>query len=92
MELQLGQDVKLTLEITQSLQENTSRIRATGLAIRNRTGTTVGSCWLLGEIRLGGALAANLILNNVQGCNLIYSDSWYQGCLLYTSPSPRDRG
>ena len=41
MELQLGQDVKLTLEITQSLQENTSRIRATGLAIRNRTGTTV---------------------------------------------------
>ena len=79
MELQLGQDVKLTLEITQSLQENTSRIRATGLAIRNRTGTTVGSCWVLGEIRLGGALAANLILNNVQGCNLIYSGSWYQG-------------
>lgn len=79
MEVQLGQDVRVTLELTQSLKENTSTVRAAGLAVRNRTGVTVDACWLVGEIRVDGALAANLILNNTQSCDILYAGSWSGG-------------
>ena len=36
-----------------------------------------------------GSIVDNRILN--QDLNAIYASGWFSGCLLYTSPSPRDQ-
>ena len=57
---------RVTLEVQGDVVNNTSTVRVTKLELRNPDGTNVGNCWVLGEIRLGGMLAANMILNNTQ--------------------------
>ena len=63
---------RVTLEVQGDVVNNTSTVRVTKLELRNPDGTNVGNCWVLGEIRLGGMLAANMILNNTQSCALTF--------------------
>ena len=51
-----GQRIAITL-----VQAPFEPVPVTKLELRNPDGTNVGNCWVLGEIRLGGMLAANRI-------------------------------
>ena len=70
---------RVTLEVQGDVVNNTSTVRVTKLELRNPDGTNVGNCWVLGEIRLGGMLAANMILNNTQSCALTFYSGWDGG-------------
>ena len=70
---------RVTLEVQGNVVNNTSTVRVTKLELRNPDGTNVGNCWVLGEIRLGGMLAANMILNNTQSCALTFYSGWDGG-------------
>lgn len=70
---------RVTLEVQGDVVNNTSTVRVTKLELRNPDGINVGNCWVLGEIRLGGMLAANMILNNTQSCALTFYDQWDGG-------------
>lgn len=72
---------RVTMEIRQSVEKNASTVCLTGVELRNPQGSYVDSCWVLGEIRLGGSLAANLILSNTQACALDYCGAWRGGGL-----------
>ena len=76
MQVQLGEDARVTLAVTQDVEKNTSSVRVTGLSVRNRSGLNYGSCWLVGDIRVGGIISANLILSNTQACAVTYSNAW----------------
>lgn len=79
MQLQLGEDARVTLEVTQNVEKNTSAVRVTGLSVRNRYGLIYGGCWLIGDIRVNGSISANLILSNTQACSVSYGDAWDGG-------------
>lgn len=70
---------RVTLEVQGNVVNNTSTVRVTKLELRNPDGINVGNCWVLGEIRLGGMLAANMILNNTQSCALTFYSGWDGG-------------
>lgn len=70
---------RVTLEVQGDVVKNTSTVRVTKLELRNPDGINVGNCWVLGEIRLGGMLAANMILNNTQSCALTFYNQWDGG-------------
>lgn len=74
----LSDTLRVTLDVTQNTRENTSQVRVTGIEVRT-AGQYVGSCWMACEIRLDGALGANLILTNTRGCSFIYNGDWHGG-------------
>ncbi len=79
MLVQVSDDARVTLEITQNLAANSSTIRLTKIEIRQREGGNWGSCWLIGEIRIAGKVAATLELSSIRGCAVTYSDAWDGG-------------
>ena len=79
LQVQLGEDTRVTLEVTQDVEKNTSAVRVTGLSVRNRYGLIYGSCWLMGDIRVNGSISANLILSSIRACNVSYGDAWDGG-------------
>lgn len=76
---QLSEDARVTLEITQDPVTNVSRLRLTKLEVRQRDGTYVGACWLIGEIRISGKTAATLQLSSILSCDVAYCDTWNGG-------------
>ena len=75
----LSDDARVTLKITTNQAKNTSTVRVTRLAVRNRQGTDHGECLLVGDIRINGLLAANLVLSGSQRCPVLYDASWDYG-------------
>ena len=78
MTVSLGENLRVTLEVTQNIRENTSQVHVTGIQVRSG-GQYIGSCWMTGELRLDGALGASLILTNTRGCAFIYNGDWHGG-------------
>lgn len=79
MVVQVSEDARVTLEITQDPVSNSSSLRLTQLEIRQRQGKQVGSCWLIGEIQIEGKVAATLELSSIRSCSVSYGDAWAGG-------------
>lgn len=79
MEYSIGEDARVTLEITPDVARNVSTVRVTHLYVRNLNGGNYGDCWLIGEIRVNGTVAASLWLSSVAGCRITYSPDWSGG-------------
>lgn len=79
MQVQVSSDARVTLEITQNLQTNSSTLRLTGLEVRQRDGIYVDNCWLIGQICIAGQVAATLQLGSVVSCTVTYWDNWEGG-------------
>lgn len=78
MTVSLSENLRVTLDVTQNIRENSSQVRVTGIEVRSG-GQYIGSCWMTGELRLDGALGASLILTNTRGCAFLYNGDWHGG-------------
>ena len=74
-------------------------IDPSGIAVTNNhvvTGAALIQVWIGGEDEphnariLGVSECSDLAVIDIEGDGFPYLE-WYEGCLLYTSPSPRDR-
>lgn len=69
---------RINYTVEADIAGNYSTVRVTSVEVRSEWGEG-GSCWLTGNIRVNGTVAATLTLNNVAGCGVILSGSWSGG-------------